>query len=201
MKYLIISILFGTFFSSFSYAKPYYISLKAAEFPAFDEGGIPKVKMTRVTTFNLFDTQDCMLNRSESTFTNKSLLASAHSNENSTDIITVDLIQELYKVTYVDDDTWTEAEDISTLSAKSVEVKKYEVQAGYFKNYENAVRLINKLKSNFDQTVKMKKETNNNKTRYRVMIGEFNSKQNAASFLKSLRNLGFKGIVKGGTRS
>ena len=140
----------------------------------------------------LFNTPECMLNRFEDTFSGYSLLA-----EEGPDVVTIDLAKELLKVTYEEDAPEYLKDNFTASLENEVTIKKYEVQAGYFKNYKNAVQLVDKITSSFSQEVRIKKEYKNDETYYRILVGAFNSRQDASFFIKSLQHAGLDGIIKG----
>ncbi len=75
--------------------------------------------------------------------------------------------------------------------------KSFRVQVGVFTDYANTVKLIDKLNSKFDEPVIIINGYLNDKTVYKVVIGDYENYDNA-EILKSKINeqFGIKGIIK-----
>ncbi len=75
--------------------------------------------------------------------------------------------------------------------------KSYRVQVGVFTDYANTVKLIDNLNSKFDEPVIVINSYLNNKTVYKVVIGDFINYDDAKSLKSKISNqFGINGIIK-----
>ena len=72
----------------------------------------------------------------------------------------------------------------------------YSVQIGAFGQYGNVLREAEKLEKKFNQPVLVHISSLRGKTVYKVMLGEFNSRAAAKSWLSKMKSAGMQGIVK-----
>jgi hypothetical protein len=75
--------------------------------------------------------------------------------------------------------------------------KSYRVQVGVFTDYANTVKLIDELNSKFDEPVIIMNGYLNNKTIYKVVIGDYESYSEANNLkVKINEQFGINGIIK-----
>lgn len=87
-------------------------------------------------------------------------------------------------------------EVISSLTRDTSYFKpKYIVQVGSFKYKENAIKLKDKLKENFEG-VRIQEYLLNREKYYRVRIGKFETRNKAEQVYKKLKKLGYKPAIK-----
>ncbi|MBK8451551.1 MAG: thioredoxin family protein [Saprospiraceae bacterium] len=85
--------------------------------------------------------------------------------------------------------------DSKSLNTNNSENSFY-IQAGVFSNKENAENLAINLISHFKQEIKIAEETKDNKSTFKVRIGQFESNDEAEVFLEYLLKNNFHGVVK-----
>ncbi len=75
---------------------------------------------------------------------------------------------------------------------------EYRIQTGVYSDPVNATTEVEKLKTAFDQTVQVfnKKNVETNVVIYRVTIGKFSTREEAATFAQVLNSKGVNGIIK-----
>lgn len=75
--------------------------------------------------------------------------------------------------------------------------KSYRVQVGVFTDYANTLKLVDKLNATFDQPVVIMNSYLNNKTVYKIVVGDY-EKYEEANDLKGIifDKLNIKGIIK-----
>lgn len=72
----------------------------------------------------------------------------------------------------------------------------FSLQVGVFSDVANAERTVTRMQQQFNQPVKIVEIEQKEKRLYKVMLGKFERKEDAASFLQKLTNLDIKGYVK-----
>jgi len=72
----------------------------------------------------------------------------------------------------------------------------FSVQIGVYGDYENVLRESARFKDVFKETVLVHIDRLNDKTVYRLMIGEFKSQKEAETFLPKIKELALDGFVK-----
>ena len=72
----------------------------------------------------------------------------------------------------------------------------FSVQIGVYGDYENVLRESARFKETFKETVLVHIDRLNDKTVYRLMIGEFKSQKEAETFLPKVKELALDGFVK-----
>lgn len=72
----------------------------------------------------------------------------------------------------------------------------YRVQLGLFRDKQNVEKMIQKIENQYDLPLYIFIEVQKNTSFYRVLVGDFSSKNNAKDFIPQLKQNGLKGIVK-----
>ena len=76
-------------------------------------------------------------------------------------------------------------------------LRNYRLQMGIFENFENAFDKVQKLKTTFLEPIIVVNDFKNEKVRYKVMMGEFQTAQEAESYREILeKDYNLKGLVK-----
>lgn len=72
----------------------------------------------------------------------------------------------------------------------------FSLQVGVFSDVANAERTVTRMQQQFNQPVKIVEIEQKEKRLYKVMLGKFERREDAVSFLQKLTNLDIKGYVK-----
>jgi len=83
-----------------------------------------------------------------------------------------------------------------TDKSKNYELSHYKIQVGVYNEYNNMVKMITKLKDRFYFPVYTSSKTINGKEQFTVFLGEFKTRQNALKAKNTLKQNGFRGIIK-----
>ncbi len=73
---------------------------------------------------------------------------------------------------------------------------KYQIQLGYFSNVENATRLSEKAKAQYSESVSIVEDYKKGKVYYRVLLGGFDSLNEAQQLYRTVRKSGSKATIK-----
>lgn len=87
---------------------------------------------------------------------------------------------------------------VSTKDSKKSTGEEYRIQVGVYTDATNVLNQVNQLKKSFTQVVQVfnlkNKETNS--VSYRITLGKFSSREEAARFVQTLKAQGITGVIK-----
>ena len=95
-----------------------------------------------------------------------------------------------------EEDPWTISQDDYRRYTEMEEKRNYRVQVGVFNDYSEAQKEVNKLRETFMEPIVVLNDFRNDKVIFKIMLGQFQSLQEADSFCKILKtNFDMNAIV------
>jgi len=95
-----------------------------------------------------------------------------------------------------EEDPWTISQDDYRRYTEMEEKRNYRVQVGVFEDYSDAQREVNKLRETFMEPIVVLNDFKNDKVLFKIMLGQFQTLQEADSFCKILKtNFSINAIV------
>ena len=95
-----------------------------------------------------------------------------------------------------EDDPWTITQDDYRRYTEMEEKRNYRVQVGVFDDYSDAQKEVVKLRETFMEPIVVLNDFRNDKVLFKVMLGQFQTMQEASSFCKILKtNFSIDAIV------
>lgn len=173
-----------------------YVSMKIDidEFEGFNLKQEFKIKY--LPTFLIFSADGELIDRIEETMSARKLneiLQSHHSNNpEKRKIVPVNTSPSQTKSVGNENETQTESE-VNNMAEKST----YRVQVGIYSDFKNTFKYVGDLKEQFAEPIIVLNDYSDGKIVYRVLMGEFKTKNEATSFVKILKQeFGISAIVK-----
>lgn len=95
-----------------------------------------------------------------------------------------------------EEDPWTISQDDYRRYTEMEQKRNYRVQVGVYDDYSDAQREVNKLRETFMEPIVVLNDFKNDKVLFKIMLGQFQSLQEADSFCKVLKtNFSINAIV------
>jgi len=175
-----------------------YVSLKVDidEFEGFDLKQQYKIKY--LPTILIFNAKGELIDRLEETMSPRKLIAVLENHHNNNDAVpTVKPVNTSPSAkpaeVIVDKKEPIMQEDDFEMPKHG----KYRIQVGMYADFKNTFKYVNELKQEFAEPIIVLNDYQDGKIVYRIMMGEFESKNEAKTFIEILKNeFGISGIVK-----
>ncbi len=155
-------------------------------------------KVNVLPTMMIFNSSGELIERVEETLSARKLeyMLTKFNTEENRKVVKHDLNQSPGSVSQLSEYSGTKS--VSTNSSGSAKRNyAYRIQLGVFNEFENTYTMVNTLKSQFLEPVIVLNDMDEGKVRYKVMMGEFQTAQEAESYREILeRDFKLKGLVK-----
>lgn len=172
-----------------------FISLKVDidEFEGFDLK--QKYKIKYLPTILIFNAEGELIDRLEETMSPRKLIAVLENHHNNNDAIpTVKPANTSPSMKPVEVEKQPIMEEDDFVMPKH---GKYRIQVGMYSDFKNTFKYVNELKQEFAEPIIVLNDYQEGKIVYRIMMGEFESQNEASTFIEILKNeFGISGIVK-----
>ena len=86
--------------------------------------------------------------------------------------------------------------EIKNSNIEKTQKANYQVQAGYFKHLDNAMKLSQRIKSEYNLAVMISEDYKDSKVNYRVLVGNYHTMNEAKKQFKKMKNRGQRASIR-----